>query len=131
VELPTLAERLERAADPSFVEQAVRASLIALATLHEAEDDEGPLDIVHADPSPANIAASHDGSTVILLDLGLATFRNAPRRDGAFRGTPLYVAPEIARGDSPTVQSYLFSLAATLLHVATAEPPRAAKSLPA
>jgi serine/threonine protein kinase len=133
VPFPTLGDRLalDRAAEPFFVEQAVRATLIALAALHEAEDESGPLDVVHADLSPANVAISDDGSQAVILDLGLAVHRGSPARDGAFRGTALYCAPEIARGERPTVQSDLFSLAASLLHVATAEPPRAETSLAA
>jgi serine/threonine protein kinase len=124
VPFPTLAERLGRAADAAFVEQAVRSAFLALAALHEAEDDEGPLDVVHADLSPANVALADDGSACFLLDLGLSLHRRSPPRDGAFRGTALYVAPEVARGERPTPRSDLFSLAATLLHVATGEPPR-------
>jgi serine/threonine protein kinase len=131
VPFATLAERLGTTADVAFVELVTRTALIALASLHEACDDEGALDVVHADLSPANIAASHDGAQVVLLDLGLAVFRESPPRDGAFRGTPLYCAPEVARGDTPTTRSDLFALAATLLHVATGEPPRAERSLAA
>ncbi|HEY8074726.1 MAG TPA: hypothetical protein VIF62_11465, partial [Labilithrix sp.] len=126
---PTLAERLEKAADATFVEAAVRATFLALAGLHEAEDADGPLDVVHADLSPANVAVAPDGSTATILDLGLALARGSAPRDGAFRGTPLYVAPEVARGERPSVQADLFSLAATLLHVATGEAPRGGGSL--
>jgi serine/threonine protein kinase len=131
VPFPTLAGRLDQAADAMFVETVVRVSLIALAALHEAEDATGPLDIVHVDISPANLAVAQDGSEVVILDLGLAIHRGSPPRDGAFRGTALYAAPEVARGERPTVQSDLFSLGATLLHVATGEPPRSQKSLAA
>ncbi|AKU99962.1 serine/threonine protein kinase [Labilithrix luteola] len=122
VPFPTLAQRLESASGPlesSWLERATRASFAALATLHEATDARGGLAVVHGDVSPANLAIDDEGRTATLLDLGLATFRDAPRRDGAFRGTLAYAAPEVARGEPPTVRSDLFALAATLLHGVT------------
>jgi serine/threonine protein kinase len=135
IPFPTLAARLDAAAgrplDGDWLERTARAAFAALAELHEASDDEGPLGIVHADVSPANVAASDDGSRVVFLDLELATWRGAPARDGAFRGTVLYCAPEIARGEDPRPASDLFSLAACLLHAAVGAPPRDGPSLAA
>lgn len=122
VEMPTLAERLDAAGgplDPAWIERAFLASLAALAELHEGEPA-----VVHADLSPANIAIGDDGARVVLLDLGLACWAEAPPRDGAFRGTIAYAAPEVARGETPTPRSDLFSLAAVFLHAATGAPPR-------
>ena len=83
-------------------------------------DASGPLSIVHADLSPANLALDDAGARAVLLDLELASWRGAPPpRDGAFRGTVAYCAPETARGEAPTVASDLFALAATFLHAVT------------
>lgn len=138
VPFPILADRLLRAAeggapalDGAWVERAVRAAFGALADLHEASDDGGPLLVVHADLSPANLAVDDPGTRAVLLDLELATWRGAPPRDGAFRGTVAYCAPEIARGEAPTVASDLFALAATLLHAVTGAPLRSGPSLAA
>lgn len=132
VPFPTLADRLEAGPlAPAFVARAARTAFEALATLHEAADDVGPLAIVHGDLSPANVAVDDAGARVVLLDLELALWREAPSRDGAFRGTVRYCAPEQARGEPPTARSDLFSLAAVLLHASTGEPPRAGASLPA
>lgn len=122
VALPTLAERLEAAGGPldaAWIERAFAAALAALAELHEGEPA-----VVHADLSPANLAVADDGSRVVLLDLGLACWAEAPPRDGAFRGTVAYAAPEVARGEMPTARSDLFSLAAVFLHAAMGAPPR-------
>lgn len=127
IEIPTLAERIERAEpfDAAWIERAVRSAYDALAVLHEAADELGPLAIVHADLSPANIAIDDDGARVVVLDLDLAVWRESPpRADGAFRGTIGYVAPEIARGEAPTPQSDLFAMAAVLFHAATGRAPR-------
>ena len=133
---PTLAHRLEAAVasgvpslDRDWIERALEAALGALAELHEASDAHGPLSIVHADVSPANLALDDSGTRAVLLDLELASWRGAPSsRDGAFRGTVTYCAPEAARGEAPTVAGDLFSLAATFLHAMTGAAPRTGSS---
>lgn len=140
VAIPTLAERLRRASEsgapaspagwpigPDWIERAARVAYEALAIVHEARDEDGPLAIVHADLSPANLAIDDAAEVAILLDFDLALWRDAPREaraDGAFRGTIGYTAPEVARGEAPTPASDLFSLAASLLHAATGRAPR-------
>jgi serine/threonine protein kinase len=138
VPFPVLAHRLEQhaergvaALETAWVERATRAAFAALAELHEAAAEGGPLLVVHADVSPANLAIDDAGTRAVLLDLELATWRGAPARDGAFRGTVAYCAPEVARGETPTVASDLFALAATLLHAITGAPPRSGPSLAA
>jgi serine/threonine protein kinase len=134
VPFPSLADRLERRPDPAFDEawigRVVEASFAALAALHEADDELGPLAIIHADLSPANVLVDDAGQRVVLVDLELAEWRERPAlRDGAFRGTVTYCAPEIARGEPARPASDLFAMAATLLHVTTNTAPRAAPSL--
>lgn len=129
---PTLAQRLEHAPlDRAWVDRAARAAFAALAELHQARDDRGALALVHADLSPANLAVDDDATRAVLLDLELASWRDGPARDGAFRGTVGYCAPEVARGETPTVASDLFALAATLMHALTGVVPRDGPSLPA
>ncbi len=132
--LPTLAARLESGAGPlseAWFVRALPAALGALAELHDAADTEGPLRLVHGDPSPANTAFDEQGGRAALLDLDLAVWRASRPRDGAFRGTIAYAAPEVARGATPDARSDLFGIAATLLHALTGEPPRRGASYPA
>ncbi|MDB5216374.1 MAG: serine/threonine protein kinase [Myxococcaceae bacterium] len=138
VPFPTLAQRLDEAArrgtsalDGAWVERAVRAAYAALAELHEAADDRGSLQIVHADLSPANVAVDDAAARAMLIDLDLATWRGSAARDGAFRGTVAYAAPELARGEPPTPASDLFAMAATFLHAITGAAPRSGPSLAA
>ncbi len=132
VPFPTLAQRLDEGPlDVAWIERAVRAAYTALAELHEAADESGALHIVHADLSPANVAVDDTAERVVILDLDLATWRGAATRDGAFRGTVAYAAPEIARGEAPSPASDLFAMAATLLHAITGAPPRSGPSLAA
>jgi eukaryotic-like serine/threonine-protein kinase len=133
VPLPTLASRIEgaRALEPAWIERAAVASFGTLATLHEAADDAGPLGIVHGDLSPSNIAFDDAGRRAVLFDLELALFRDHRTRNGAFCGTIAYAAPEVARGEIPTVRSDLFGLAATLLAAILGTAPREAGTLAA
>jgi serine/threonine protein kinase len=140
VGFPTLEEHQARAEafgatplerDGSWLDRAVRAAFAALSELHEARDERGPLEIVHADLSPANVAVDPRGARAVILDLELAAWRDGPRRDGAFRGTVGYCAPEIARGEDPTPASDVFALAATFLRLCLGAPPRDATSLAA
>ncbi len=135
IPFPTLLQRIERAGgrplEATWVEHAAFASFAALADLHEARDAAGALHLVHADISPANLLVDDAGARAVLLDLELASFRGAPRRDGSFRGTAGYCAPEIARGEPPTVASDLFGLGATWVHAASGRIPRDGPSLAA
>jgi serine/threonine protein kinase len=136
IPFPTLAQRLDAAGDvaaldPAWIERALAAALAALSALHEAVDAQGPLSIVHADLSPANVALDDTGARAVFLDLELASWRGSPPRDGAFRGTLAYCAPETARGEPPTVASDLFALAATFLHAVTGAAPRSGPSFAA
>ncbi len=131
IPFPTLAERFAAPVDPAWLERAATTAFRALADLHAAADDAGSLAIVHADLSPANVAIDDAGTRAVFLDLELASWRDAPPRDGAFRGTVFYCAPEVARGDLPRAASDLFALAATLLHGAIGRPPRTGPSLAA
>ena len=126
VGLPILEERMNAAMDPGFIDRAFLACLKALSVLHEGDPT-----VVHADLSPSNLAVSDDGSKVAILDLGLAYWKGAPPRDGAFRGTIAYAAPEVARGEMPTPKSDLFSLGAVFLHAATGEHPHEERSFAA
>lgn len=129
---PTLGSFIEHGRLSSrWIEWVTQSTFSALAKIHEAHDDEGPLDVVHADLSPANIAVDEAGARTVILDFDLAWWRNAPiRNDGAFRGTIGYVAPEVARGERPTVRSDLYSLAACLIHAVTGEAPRIKRDAP-
>lgn len=124
----------------AFARLIARPALHALARVHGAADAAGPLSVVHGDLSPDNLLVGDSPPDARLIDFGLARFRDtrtgaasfAPEdAGGALRGTPRYVAPEVARGAPATVGSDLFALGLTLLHAASGEPPRSSASLPA
>ncbi|HET9517928.1 MAG TPA: serine/threonine-protein kinase [Actinoplanes sp.] len=98
---------------PLPVERAVTIALELLAALQAAHR----AGITHRDVKPANVLVGDSGS-VRLADFGLATHPDAePLTDtGAVLGTPGYLAPEQASGQTPGPPADMFGLAATLYY---------------
>jgi serine/threonine-protein kinase len=86
----------------------------ALALAHAAG-------IVHRDLKPANVLVTNEGR-LLLADFGVARIENDDSlvtRTGALLGTPAYMSPEQARGETANARSDLYSLGATLYQLAT------------
>jgi hypothetical protein len=81
--------------------------------------------LVHRDVKPANILLSENVERVTLTDFGLARAVDdvALTRVGTLAGTPQYMSPEQARGQSVDFRSDLFSLGSVLYAVCTGRPP--------
>lgn len=119
----TLARRLRELPAGRFLDQGEGVRLVrqlaeALAYAHRRG-------IIHRDIKPANIILDDQGEPV-LVDFGLAGRQNEeerPRRDqGRPIGTPAYMAPEQARGEtSPASDQY--SLGCVLFEWLTGQPP--------
>ena len=104
--------------DAGWLEGATRAAFEALATVHAAG-------VVHGDVSPDNVLVSGDGTHAALVDFGLALAPTMPPLPaGPFRGTLLYAAPEVARGEPYDGAADRFAMAASVLHVWSGEAPR-------
>ena len=90
----------------------------ALAAAHAAS-------IVHRDIKPANVMIAANGR-LLLTDFGVArleTEDSLVTKTGALLGTPAYMSPEQASGDTATAKSDLYSLGATLYQLATGSLP--------
>jgi len=76
--------------------------------------------IVHRDIKPGNILIS-EKDVVKVTDFGLAWMSSSPSltAEGALIGTPAYMSPEQARGDSLDHRTDLFSLGVTLIEIVT------------
>lgn len=88
--------------------------------------------VLHRDIKPANIMIPDEGPPKI-SDFGLARMADMPglTAEGATVGTPAYMSPEQAMGRPVDAKSDLFSLGATIYHLASGESPFAAESIPA
>lgn len=95
----------------------------ALTAVHEAG-------LIHRDIKAQNVMRE-TGGRVVLMDFGLG--READPSGGAtdsgVTGTPLYVAPEIFRGEPATVQSDIYSLGVLLYHLVTGSYPVSGRSV--
>jgi serine/threonine-protein kinase len=83
--------------------------LAGLAAIHDAG-------IVHADIKSNNIIVDtvHGVDHLTIIDFGLARTRTSQgpvNDDGIVVGTPEYIAPEMLRGEAPSVRSDLYSAA--------------------
>jgi formylglycine-generating enzyme required for sulfatase activity len=81
--------------------------------------------LIHRDIKPANVLLESDGGRVKITDFGLARAVDdgSLSQSGTVAGTPLYMAPEQARGEPLDNRADLFSLGSTLYAMATGQPP--------
>lgn len=117
---PSLEERLRREGPMAPVE-ALRIARQVAAGLKAAHAQ----GLIHRDIKPANILLSGDTERAMLTDFGLARAVDDATitRAGALAGTPQFMAPEQARGETIDERSDLFSLGALLFAMLTGHPP--------
>ncbi|TWU67649.1 serine/threonine-protein kinase [Crateriforma conspicua] len=120
VEGQSLQQRVEADGPLSVIETVRIASQIAegLAAAH----DQG---LVHRDIKPANILLENGVERVQITDFGLARAVDdaSMTRSGVIAGTPQYMSPEQAHGDSIDHRSDLFSLGSVIYFMLTGRSP--------
>ncbi len=119
---PTLLERLQ--APPPLTSRELAQIVAAIADGLDAVHQQG---LVHRDVKPENILLSRDG-TPLLMDFGLARRDHGEvtvTLDGEVLGTPAYMSPEQARGDTRQVdrRADVYSLGVLLYQLLTGEQP--------
>ena len=119
VDARTLAQ-VVKADGPLSPHRTAEVGLALLGAL-EAAHAQG---IVHRDVKPGNVLLGTD-DRVVLTDFGIAssTGDSSITSTGLLLGSPSYIAPERARGESPAPASDLWSLGATLFTAVEGKPP--------
>ncbi len=118
-------DSLDVATQGLSLEQKVIALRDAARGVHEAHR----VGIIHRDLKPSNIMVeqAEDGALrTFVMDFGLAREWNQDVTEtGSVLGTPAYMSPEQARGEINQLdrRTDVYSLGATLYHVATGRPP--------
>jgi serine/threonine protein kinase len=82
--------------------------------------------LVHRDIKPANIWLEAPRGRIKILDFGLARPVQSSEpvtQTGLIMGTPAYMSPEQARGETLDARTDLFSLGCVLYELLTSEPP--------
>lgn len=101
--------------DEDFLRQTAKEVLTALENAHSNG-------VIHRDIKPANIILSNR-NIIKVTDFGIAAVASAPSltTEGNLMGTPAYMSPEQARGESVDGRTDFFSLGVTLIELATGE----------
>ena len=128
VSLQTMLDQLSRAREQVFTESVIEIGCEIADALYQAfttpGDDGNPLCLVHRDLKPANVMLTPQGE-VKVLDFGLARVDNsdfATDRSDTIRGTPIYMAPEQARGEEVSHATDLFALGLILYELLMKQP---------
>src|SRR5262245_1572013 len=114
----------QRSAGTPWEARRAAALVETLARAMHAAHQKG---IIHRDLKPANVLLTADGTPKV-TDFGLAKQMEEEARhthSGAILGTPAYMAPEQAAGDSAGVGSWtdVYALGAILYELLTGRPP--------
>jgi serine/threonine protein kinase len=119
VEAPTLAEIVGREG-PVAPDEAARIGLDLLGALGAAHR----AGIVHRDVKPNNVMVLPDGRAK-LADFGIASVKDDPAitSTGMVLGTPKYMSPEQARGETAGAPADLWGLGALLYFAVEGEAP--------
>ncbi len=105
-----------------FLVRLVADIALGLHAIHQAG-------VLHRDIKPENLFLSGDGHA-LLGDFGVAMDRTRRAESSQLAGTPVFIAPELWRGETIDRRADIYSLGATAHLLATCEPPFVGGSVP-
>lgn len=114
----TLKERIKQGLSVDSTFQIIKSIAKALSCAHQHG-------VIHRDVKPSNIMFRYDGLPV-LTDFGVARTVGAKTiytAAGLIVGSPGYMSPEQATGESATIQSDLYGLGVVLYEMLVGRPP--------
>ena len=114
VEGTTLRKEILQAKGPLAMEWILEIMKSVCAALDYAHKS----GFVHCDVKPANIMI-HKNGAVYVSDFGIARMTEASTATMVGAGTPAYMAPEQARGETPVPQTDIYSLGVVLFEMLT------------
>ncbi len=122
----SLQQRLD-AQGPMTTEEVVRLGMQIASGLAAAHRQ----GIIHRDVKPANVLLERGVERAIVTDFGLARVADeaAVTHSGLIAGTPQFMSPEQARGESLDERTDLFSLGAVLYALCTGHSPFRSETL--
>lgn len=117
---PSLQQRIA-ATGPLSIEDTLSVTTQIADALSAAHQ----LGLVHRDIKPSNILLAPGTARALLTDFGLAQIENGETftQTGLLAGTPMFMSPEQARGETVDARSDLFSLGSVLYSMVVGEPP--------
>ncbi len=108
--------------NPLFAAGELEANLEILGQVCSALAFAHSRGVIHRDIKPANVMVGSFGE-VMLIDWGVAYCHDRPPSDPhAIVGSPGYMAPEMARGQTPDARTDVYLLGSTLHQVLTGRP---------
>lgn len=113
----TLKDKIRQGLSTNSVIEIIKSIAKALGYAHE-------MGVIHRDIKPSNIMFRHDG-TPVLTDFGVARVvgsKTVHTLTGFMVGSPGYMSPEQAMGESATIQSDLYGLGVVLYEMLTGNP---------
>ncbi|XP_042479281.1 mitogen-activated protein kinase kinase kinase 18-like [Macadamia integrifolia] len=100
--------------DESEIRSHTRAILMGLDYLHSRR-------LVHCDIKGRNVLIGADGAKI--ADLGCTRWVDEEAPAMPIAGTPVFMAPEVARGDEQSFPADVWALGCTVIEMATGRPP--------
>ncbi|XP_077227090.1 mitogen-activated protein kinase kinase kinase 18-like [Tasmannia lanceolata] len=114
----TISEAINRQGgrlEESMIRSHTREILQGLSYLHSKS-------LVHCDIKGRNVLIGSDGCAKI-ADLGCARWVDVSGATNPISGTPLFMAPEVARGEEQGFPADVWALGCTMIEMATGRPP--------